>query len=148
LSCDDFAGHVRRLFLRSNLKRTVWQGCNYLSHLLAPFLLLRNESTLSGYVGARANKKAPAEAANTDAFSADLTPVTTLIPVAKASKSHLLKSAALRVRNPSSNAVPSVISAIVTPSFVAASRNTRLNSPRDTVTPPTGASAIARLVSL
>ncbi len=77
-------------------------------------LCRRPESALSGIIGAVAKTNAPAEAAKTEAFSADLTPVPAVIPIAKANKSHPAKIAARRVLHPRSRAMASVDSAIVT----------------------------------
>jgi hypothetical protein len=45
---------------------------------------------LNGYSGLVAKKKAPAEAENTEAFSANLIPLPTVIPTAKASNNQPL----------------------------------------------------------
>ena len=72
------------------------------------------ESTLSGNFAAFANTNAPPEAAKTEAFSADLTPVPAAMPMAKANSSDPATSAAKRILHPTSNATASADSAIVT----------------------------------
>ena len=61
------------------------------------FSLRLSESKLNGYSALVANRKAPAEAENTEAFSADLMPVPAVIPIPNAKSSHPLSCADKRV---------------------------------------------------
>jgi hypothetical protein len=58
--------------------------------------------------------KAPPDAENTEAFSADLTPVPIVMPIANARSKNPLNREVIRVWNPKRRATPKRISATVT----------------------------------
>jgi hypothetical protein len=75
---------------------------------------LRSASTLHLESASAASAKAAAEAEKTEAFSADFTPVPTVMPSEKRKSSTPLATADRRVKRPTISAMPRHVSATVT----------------------------------